>query len=109
MTFTTLLINTCTVERFTNSGDTNFGNPTKVWADHLTAQACRLSDASGRESQGSTESTQVDEVLFMQDVDVTEADRVTVDSVLYEIVFVTDKQDSDNNHHKELGLVRVKA
>ena len=108
MTFTTLLINTCTVERFTSSGETNFGNPTKVWADHLTAQACRLSSAKGREAQGSTESTQVDEVLFMQDVDVTEGDRVVVDSVLYEIVFVTDKQNGTADHHKELGLVRVK-
>lgn len=109
MTFAALLINTCTVERATNSGDTNFGNPTKAWTNHLADQACRLSGQTGREAQNSTEVTQVDEVLFMQDVDVTEGDRVTVDSVLYEIVHVTTKQDSAGDHHKELDLVRVKA
>ena len=108
MSFTTLLINTCTVERFTSAADSAFGNEVKNWANHLTDQACRLSSAKGREVQNGTEVTQVDEVLFMQDVDVTEADRVTVDGVLYEIVHVTDKQDGTTEHHKELDLVRVK-
>jgi len=34
---------------------------------------------------------------------------VTVDGVTFNIVFVTDKQNGTGNHHKELGLVRVKS
>ena len=107
MTFATLLINSGQIERSTSSGDTSFGNPTKVWTNHLSAQDCRLSSASGREVQNGTEVTQVDELLFMNDVDVTEADRITVDTVLYEIVFVADRQNGTGDHHKELGLVRT--
>ena len=108
MTFATLLINSGQIERSTSSGDTSFGNPTKVWANHLSAQDCRLSSASGREVQSGTEVTQVDELLFMNDVDVVEGDRITVDSVAYEIVMVAVKQNGTGDHHKELGLVRVK-
>ena len=109
MSYAALLINSCQFERSTDSGASGFGNPTDVWADHLAVQDCRLSSARGRERQSGTEVVQVDEVLFTDDIEVTEHDRVTVDSVLYEIVFVTDKQDSSGNHHKELDLVRVKA
>ena len=107
MSFPALLINICVIERWVDLGPTVFGNPTKDWGPHLTVDG-RLSSAKGRERQNGTEVVQVDEVLFLEDVDVTEADRVTVDGVLYEIVFVTDKQDGTGNHHKELELVRVK-
>ncbi len=117
MTFATLLINSCQFERFTDSGASAFGNATEVWADHLAVQPCRLSKGGGggsassgnRQRQGATEVTQTDRVLFCNDIDVTEHDRVTVDGVLYEILFVTDKQDGSGDHHKEIDLVRVKA
>ena len=109
MSFAALLINSGQIERYTNSGDDDWGNATEVWANHLAVQPCRLSSASGREVQSGTEITQVDEVLFMNDVDVTEGDRITVDSVLYEIVMVATKQNGASDHHKELSLVRVKA
>ena len=114
MSYATLLINSCQFERWTGSGASGFGNPTEVYSDHLAVQPCRLSKSGGsassgnRERQSATEVTQTDRVLFCNDIDVTEHDRVTVDSVLYEIVFVTDKQDGSGNHHKELDLVRVK-
>ena len=108
MTFATLLINSAQIERSPSSGATTFGNPTKVWANHLSAQDCRLSSPSGREVQNGTEVIQVDEQLFMNDVDVVEGDRITVDTVLYEIVFVAVRQNGTADHHKELGLVRVK-
>ncbi len=109
MTFATLLINSCQFERWTDSGASAFGNVTEVWADHLAVQSCRLSSANGRQRQNATEVVQVDEVLFTNDIEVTEHDRVTVGGVLYGILFVTDKQDGAGDHHKELDLVRVKA
>ncbi len=107
MSYVTLLINTAVIERYVAGAADAYGNPTKAWGAHLTVDG-RLSSANGRQRQNATEVVQVDEVLFLEDVDVTEADRVTVDGVLYEIVFVTDKQDSAGDHHKELDLVRVK-
>ncbi len=115
MTFASLLINTGQFERWTDGGPSEFGNPTRVYANHLVAQPCRLSlggqkaAASGRERQNATEVTQVDAVLFCNDIDVTEHDRVTVDSALYEIVLVADRQNGTGDHHKELSLVRVKT
>ena len=108
MSYASLLINNCVIERWVTLGPSAFGNPTKDWGPHLTVDG-RLSSANGRERQDATEVVQVDEVLFLENVDITEHDRVTVDGVLYEIVFVTDKQNGTANHHKELGLVRVKT
>jgi len=108
MSYASLLINVCVIERFAAGVADAFGNPAKNWAAHLTVDG-RLSSATGRERQDATEVTQVDEMLFLEDVDVTEHDRVTVDGVTFNIVFVTDKQNGTGDHHKELGLVRVKA
>ena len=117
MTFATLLINSCQFERWTDSGASGFGNQTKVYANHLAVQPCRLSKGGGggsagsgnRERQDATEVTQTDRVLFCNDIDVTEHDRVTVDGVVFEIVYVETKQGGVADHHKELDLVRVKV
>ncbi len=109
MTFATLLTSLCTIERWTAGGSTAFGNPVKVWANHLVDEPCRLSDAKGRQRQDGTEVVQSDQILFIGAVDVTENDRVTVDGILYDIVFVDELEDSTVEHHKELDLVRVKA
>ncbi len=115
MTFATLLINTGQFERWTDGGASAFGNATKVYAYHLDPQPCRLSKSGGgsssgnRERQDATEVTQTDRVLFCNDIDVTEHDRVTVDGVLFEIVYVETKQNGTADHHKELDLVRVKV
>ena len=55
MSYATLLINSCQFERWEDLEDSDFGNPTKEWTDHLAAQSCRLSSARGRQRQFGTE------------------------------------------------------
>ena len=109
MSYSTLLINECLVERWTDGGTDAYGNPTKTWADHLVDESCRLSYPKGRQLQTLTEVVPITEMLFMGDVDVTEHDRVTVDSTLYDILHVAHRQDGIDSHHLELDLQRVIA
>ena len=106
MTFEALLINSAIVERYTSITKDDYGNPVKVWANHLTLWG-RISYPKGRQLQTETEIIPVEAVLFIENEEVTEYDRVTVDGTLYEILFVADSQDVIGNHHKELSLKRI--
>jgi hypothetical protein len=105
--FSQLLIGTCTTQRYVVGAADTYGHLTKVWSDYLVDQPCRLSSSRGQQSRVGAEVVPVDEVLFMEDVDVTEQDRVVVDTVTYEILFVKHLQDSVTGHHLELALKRV--
>ena len=109
MAYADLLINTCTIKRYTSSSSDDYGNPVKNWSDYLVDQACRISYPRGRQIQRGTEVVPVEAVLFLDDVDVTEHDKVVVDSIEYEILFVATLQDGNGAHHKELSLRRVIA
>jgi len=85
-----------------------YGNPNKDWAN-LPSQKGRISYPKGRQIQRGTEVTPVDAVLFLNDVAVTERDKVLVDTIEFEILFVATLQDGATSHHKELSLARVKA
>lgn len=108
MSFTDLLISTATISRYTAGTADAYGVGAKTWANHLTAQPCRLSYVSGRQIQRGTEVVPVEALLFTGVIDVTEADRAVVDSVTWEILFVAARQDGTANHHLEIGLKRVK-
>jgi hypothetical protein len=107
MAFTDLLINTCTVQRWASLVSDDYGQPVKTWNDYLVDQKCRLSYPKGRQVQRDTEVIPVEAVLFLENIDVTEYDRVIVDGITYEILFVATLQGGSGNHHKELSLRRV--
>ncbi len=107
MSFVTLLINLCTTRRYVPGAADAYGNPAKPWADYLVAQPCRISYPKGKQVQRGTEVVPVEAVLFMEDVDVTEHDRVVVDGITFEILFVATLQDGVGEHHLELSLTRV--
>ena len=116
MSYTSLLINSCTVSRFTEGAVDSYGNPTLTWADvaDLTDIDCRIITVSGVEVKVGAELVIADYQLFLGDVTVTEQDRVkvywgTVDAwVEYEILLVKDRQDGADSHHKELLLRTVR-
>lgn len=107
MTFASLLVNPVTVQRYTSVAKDDYGNPIKIWVDHLDIMG-RLSYPKGRQLQTATETIPIEAVLFIEDEDVTEYDRVSIDCVSYEILFVADIQDSLGGHHRELLLKRIK-
>jgi len=108
MSYTSLLINTCIVERYTEGAADAYGNPVKMWADHLVDEPCRWQDTTGTELVIDAEVVVADDKLFLGDVDITEQDRVVIGAVTYEIILVTDKQDGLSSHHKECYLRTVR-
>lgn len=109
MSYTDLLTSTCTIQRYTVGSYDAYNNPVKTWADHLTDEPCRLSYPKGKQLQTRTEVVPITEMLFLDVVDVTEHDRVIVDSNTYDILFVAARQNGVGGHHLELDLQRVIA
>ena len=113
MSYLTLLINTCTVQRNTPGVADAYNNPTPSWADHLTDIACRLSSSMARGGLGwelrvGAEVVIADYKLFLGDVDITEQDRVVLGGITYEVLMVTDRQDGTGSHHKEAYMRTVR-
>ena len=108
MSYTSLLINTCTVRRYTDGAIDDYGRPVKTWADHLTNISCRWSTPTNREVKLGAEVVLADMELFLNDVDVTEHDRVVIGTRTYEVLSVMPRQDGISGHHKECFLRTVK-
>ena len=108
MAYTDLLIQTCTIRRYTDGGTDSYGNPIKTWADHLT-KACRLVAGAGKEIKVGTEVVVSNHRLFLEDVDIIERDRVAIGTETYEVVLVSDRQNGTGVHHKECDLIGVSS
>lgn len=108
MSYTLLLLNSCTTERFTEGAADDYGVPAKTWTNHLVEEPCRLVSGAGREVSVGASVVIAEYSLFLGDVDITEQDRVTVDSILYEVLLVTKRQDSVRGHHVECLLRTVR-
>ena len=106
MSFESLLIDTCTVERYTEGAQDSYGNPALTWASHLADESCRLVTGGGRELKVGAEIVVADYKLFLDDVDITEQDRVVVSSITYEILLVERRKDGAGGHHREC-LLRI--
>jgi len=108
MAYTDLLINTCTIKRLVQGpGVDSYGNPDVSWTDVLN-QACRLSSPKGREIKVGAEVVIADYLLFLEDIDITEQDRVVIDSVTYEVLLVVRRQNGVGDHHVEAYLRTVR-
>lgn len=109
MSFATLLINTATIQRFTEAAADSYGTPVKTWATHPTYPSgvdCRLVVSDGREVKVGAEIVVANNLVFFEDIDVTEQDRVIIDTVTYEVILVLFRQDATGAHHKQC-LLRV--
>ena len=108
MTFTSLLVNTCDVERYTEGAIDEYGHKDPTWTAHIDGAACRLMSTKGVEITVGAEVVIADYKLFIGSVDITEQDRVVVDSITYEILSVADRQDSFGSNHKECFMRTVR-
>ena len=103
MSYASLLIDSCVIQRFTAGLPDAYGNPTLVWADHLTVD-CRLVASSGREIKVGAEIVVADYKLFVESIDITERDRVVIGGNTYEVLLVQDYADDSVSHHKQCWL-----
>ena len=107
MSYDSLLINTCTIRRFTDGATDAYGNPARTWADHLVNQPCRQVYGKEVEIKVGAEVCIVYDELFVKDIDVNIWDRVVIGADTYDIVSVVRRQDSTGGHHRQCYLQRV--
>jgi len=105
MSFTSLLIDTCTVRRFTAGAADDYGKPAETWTDHIPDEPCRLTPVTNKEIVVGAEVVRADYDLFIGNVDVTEQDRILIGLTTYEILSVMLRK-SFSSHHLEL-LLRI--
>ena len=108
MTFASLLINTCNVQRFRETATDDYGQPTGSWETIHTNEACRHVFGKGREVKVGQAVVIVYDELFVGDIDVTEQDRIVLDSLTFQILSVVTRQDGIGTHHKHCYLEIVK-
>ncbi len=104
MSYTSLLIQNCKVQRFSEGIADSYGNPTLTWADHLVDEACRLVAAPGKELKVGAEIVVADYKLFVGDIDITEQDRIVIGALTYEVLLVQNYADDTAYHHKQCWL-----
>lgn len=104
MSYASLLIHTCTIQRFTEGIPDAYGNPILAWADHLVDEPCRLVAAPGREIKVGAELVIADYKLFVEDIDITEQDRVVLSGLTYEVLLIQTYADDAVDHHKQCWL-----
>jgi len=110
MSYTSLLINSTTILEDTGAAPDTYGNTIPDWTPvaGLVDIDCRLTATSGREILVGAEVVVADYKLFLEDIIITEQNRVRMGAVDYEILLVTDRQDGISSHHKELFLRTVR-
>ena len=108
MTFATLLINTCDIQRFTEDVADGYGIPGKIWTTIYDDEPCRHISGKGREVKIGQEVHIIYDELYVGDIDVIVQDRVIIDLETYQVVDVLFRQDGIGNHHKHLFLEIVK-
>jgi len=108
MSFQNLLINTCDIERFTEGVADDYGTPDKIWTPTYENEPCRHVSGKGREVRVGQEVVIVYDQLFVGDIDITEQDRVIIDTVTYQVLAVVFRQNGFGAHHKQCFLEMVK-
>ena len=110
MSYADLLINTCTILEDTGVGPDAYGNITPNWTvvAGLSNIDCRLMASTGREIMTGVEVVIADYKLFLNDIIITERNRVRISGIDYEVLLVADRQDSATTHHKECYMRTVR-
>lgn len=102
MSFTDLLIQTCTIEQ--KSLSTSGYEQIEDWAELATDVPCRKDTANNvkREDQGFEVNVDDDLFFFNPDVDISKGNRILIDSEYYEVLKVNKVLDSKAVHHIEV-------
>ena len=108
MSYTSLLLSTCTIQEFTLGAVDDYNVPTKTWGTFLADEACRLVSASNQEVKVGAEVVIADYILFTDNVGITEQMRVIVDSITYEVLSAVVASDGQGTHHQESLLRTVR-
>lgn len=105
MSFESLLVHTCDIERPSVVSRDDSGKPIKSWAKLYTSLPCRVALASGQKKWQGVMAELVDYEVIVPNIDVTEQDRVLWQGNEHKILFVDHAADATGrHHHKELAV-----
>jgi len=116
MSYDSLLIHTCTIQRSSTASTDEFGQPVLTWSDHEDDVPCRYYPIRGREVDTVQKHTVVaSHILHMRKWDVREGDRIVdiyegaveLDAGPFDILRVKRRANSVVGHHLELEMKRV--
>jgi hypothetical protein len=108
MSYDSLLIHTCDIEHFAEGAIDDYGIPAKIWTATYEDEPCRHVSGNPREIRIGQEVVIVSDQLFVGDIDITEQDRVIIDTITYQVLSVIFREDSLGAHHKECFIEVVK-
>lgn len=107
MSFKSLLNKTCTIRRFTVTGQDVYNKDTGSFEDLAIGVACALQakTTGNRELFVDSQAVVTTHALFLEPRDVTEKDQVVVEGVTYDVLTV--RSPTGRTHHLELDLRSV--
>ena len=108
MSWDSLLIDSCVVQRYASGTVDAYGVPAKAWALHIGATPCRIVPDKGTEVVVGAQVVIAEYVLFVGDIDITEQDRIISDEITYEVLLVKRRKDMTGGHHLECLLRTVR-
>lgn len=107
-----LLFQRCTIQRFPDDGaQDSHGKPAQVWADIATNVACRRRVAGGAETFADEDktATAAREIIYLnRGQDITEKDRIVLESVTYDVLRVNRISAGRREHHRRVECVAVR-
>ena|ERR1035437_8998213 len=106
MSFIDLLIHVCIIQRPTPGTVDAYGVPAKSWnATYLTNVPCRFAQQTGKQFWNGVQLEVIDFKVFLEDIDVTEQDRIVWEGNYYKVLQVDQIGDATvNHHHRELQV-----
>lgn len=109
MTFSSLLISTATVTRLNEDGYDDYGNIVQDWVVEHDDVPCRVDYRGGNENIEDRNTVTLTAIIFIgADVTVLHLDRITVDSVVWEVSDApTLRQNGTGPHHYEVPVEKV--
>jgi len=109
MSFSSLLIHSALIERV-SAGAKDSGNlDTETWATLASLVPCRVDSDGGKEVYREAQLVLSTHRIFMADRDVTEKDRITVNSQVFDVLVKESKLGAAGVHHLELVAREVRV
>lgn len=103
-----LLNNRCIIQRYTSTPNA-YGESVKDWQPLAISVRCRLLNAKGKQLQVDNQAVIAEFLLMLPfEQDIKESDRVVINSLTYDVLFV-DPNPGNSNHHSECFLKLVRS
>lgn len=105
-----LLNQRCDIWRYSEGSADGYGHLAKTYAELATSVPCRLREAGGKETWADDKTVvPADYIIYLpRNQDVTERDRIVLDSITYDVLRVQHTRARRREHHLKLFMRAVR-